>query len=112
MQQNQGRIYRLINGKDQVPLLPPLDSYWQTYSGMWCVGKTVHSGLYQQKRMRRINDGEILMQERPKEAATLFDSNWVDHKYGGLLIYVALLTPNVARTATTCTASCKTPLTT
>ncbi len=61
--QNQGRIYRLVNGIDQVPLLPPFDSHWQTMMGMW------------------INDGEILMQDRPKEAATLLNSNWKDHKY-------------------------------
>lgn len=82
LQQNQGRIYRLVNGQDQVPLLPPLDSYWQTFAGMWC-GWVFTTPQYDNRRCshgHRINNGEVLMQERPKDAATLRNSNWVDHK--------------------------------
>lgn len=46
VQQNQGRIYRLVNGQDQVPLLPPLDSYWQTYAGMWYERVCGRDGAY------------------------------------------------------------------
>lgn len=56
-----GRLWRLVNEADQVPLLAPFDFVQHAGKGIW------------------IHDGKILLDERPP--MTLEETQWDDHSY-------------------------------